>query len=330
MNRTVTLLIWINLGVIGLLVFIFPHLMIAPGSLMPAHSRINTDCFACHDPLFGVSDAKCAGCHKVKEIGVTTTKGVPLTDKKSKIPFHQKMLGQNCVACHSDHAGIAKFRVSGRFSHNLLEEPTRNQCIDCHQRPGDPLHRHLSETCSQCHDTNRWKPAPFKHDLLPAAQRQQCVACHKAKTPSDPLHRQASDQCVACHTVTRWQPATYHHDPWFLLDKNHNVKCATCHLGEGFKTYTCYGCHEHRVDKIRKKHIKEGMNDFERCVLCHRSADEHAAKALWRSGRWRDGVSGTPSRPGDGGAGWSDKSPERSEAHGERRDRRHKEHEEED
>lgn len=32
-------------------VFFYPHHMIAPGALMPAHVELQQDCFACHAPL---------------------------------------------------------------------------------------------------------------------------------------------------------------------------------------------------------------------------------------------------------------------------------------
>ncbi|MBF0611041.1 MAG: class III cytochrome C family protein [Magnetococcales bacterium] len=330
MNPTIKYLLWLNLGVIALLVFIYPHLMISPGSLIKGHAILERDCFACHTPLFGASEGKCVACHKVKDIGMTTSKGVPLTEKKTKVPFHQKLLGQDCVACHSDHAGIAKFRVSGRFSHQLLEETTRSQCTICHQRPGDSLHRQASERCNQCHGMNKWKPAQFNHDLLSLDQRGQCANCHKTKAPADTLHRQAGEKCALCHTVTKWKPASFDHNKYFTFDRDHNVKCAICHPGEDFKKYTCYGCHEHSVAKVRKKHVKEGINDYERCVLCHRNADEHAAKDLWRSGRWRDGLSGVPANLNEGDAGFPGQTYGGSGGNDEGRRRDHKKHRDHD
>lgn len=42
-----------------------------------------------------------------------------------------------------------------------------------------------------------------------------------------------------------------------------------------YSRYTCYGCHEHTPDNIRREHIEEGIRDFDNCVECHRNADEH-------------------------------------------------------
>jgi len=47
------LIVAANLVVIVALAFIYPHLMLSPGPLMPAHAQLATDCFACHTPLRG-------------------------------------------------------------------------------------------------------------------------------------------------------------------------------------------------------------------------------------------------------------------------------------
>jgi len=52
-------------------------------------------------------------------------------------------------------------------------------------------------------------------------------------------------------------PATFDHNQYFVLDRDHNARCVTCHLGNDYKRYTCYGCHEHTPDNIRREHIEE-------------------------------------------------------------------------
>lgn len=46
----------------------------------------------------------------------------------------------------------------------------------------------------------------------------------------------------------------------------------------GYRRYTCYGCHEHSPESIRRRHIEEGIRDFKTCVDCDRNADEHAIR----------------------------------------------------
>ncbi|MBF0185017.1 MAG: cytochrome c3 family protein [Magnetococcales bacterium] len=235
MNATIKIILLINMLIITILIIYFPHLMVAPGKLSEGHRALDQECFACHLPLTGAVAAKCISCHKVDDIGLRTTKGLPIAVQKSKLPFHQKLRDHDCVACHSDHQGVAKYRSRQRFSHNLLETADRARCESCHANPSDPLHATLSGQCTQCHGTDSWKASNINHDKL------------------------------------------------FLLDRNHNVRCTDCHTGGNYKQYTCYACHEHSPEKIRREHWKEGIRKFDNCVSCHRNANEDDAKRLWRS-----------------------------------------------
>jgi Class III cytochrome C family len=227
MSRILKLILAANLIALAILAFTYPNLMVGPGKLIPGHKQLETDCFACHAPLLGAASERCVTCHKPAEIGRLTTKGQPVLKPLTSTPFHQKLNTQDCVACHSDHAGVKRFRQQGRFNHALLQKETLSQCQSCHKLPADSLHRQISGNCSQCHNQNKWTPATFDHDK------------------------------------------------YFVLDRDHNARCVTCHEGNNYSRYTCYGCHEHSPSSIRREHIEEGIRNFNNCVKCHRSADEH-------------------------------------------------------
>lgn len=227
MSRTVKFVLAANLVLLAILAFVYPHLMVGPGKLIPGHAGLEADCFACHAPLTGADSVRCVVCHKPADVGRLTTKGQPISKPLASSPFHQKLINQDCVACHSDHAGVKRFRQQGRFNHALLQKATRDQCESCHKAPADSLHRQISGNCSQCHQQDKWAPATFDHDKH------------------------------------------------FELDRDHNTRCVTCHVRNDYSTYTCFGCHEHTANNIRRKHIKEGIRDFDNCVECHRNADEH-------------------------------------------------------
>jgi class III cytochrome C family protein len=287
MRPTIKIILIINLTILAVLVFVYPHLMVSPGKLIDDHKISETDCFACHDVLLGASSEKCITCHKVADIGLLTTKGTPKIGKKPNVAFHQKLLGQDCVACHSDHEGVAIYRKKNKFSHQLLDTALREQCIACHKKPEDEKHRQASDKCTQCHSSEKWKPATFDHKLLKKSELDQCTNCHKAKVPSDKLHQQASDKCGQCHSTDKWKPATFDHAQWFRFDDEHE-RCTTCHRTPtykepNYKEYTCYFCHEHTPEKIRREHVEEGIRDFDNCVSCHRSSDEDAAKRAWET-----------------------------------------------
>lgn len=227
MSRLLKLVLLVNLAVIAVLAFVYPHLMVSPGKLIPGHQSLEGDCFACHTAFTGASAERCVSCHKPENIGRLTTAGQPIAKPLTSTPFHQKLVRQDCVACHSDHAGVKRFRQQGRFNHALLQTDARSQCQTCHRTPADGLHRQITGNCSQCHSQEQWTPATFEHDR------------------------------------------------YFLLDRDHNAPCATCHVRNDYSRYTCYGCHEHTPNNIRRKHIEEGIRDFDNCVECHRSGDEH-------------------------------------------------------
>jgi Class III cytochrome C family/Cytochrome c554 and c-prime len=268
----------VNLLVLVALAFKYPHLMVAPGALEPEHAALATDCFACHAPLRGASADRCMTCHALADIGLRTTKGVVIKAvpaagaTRMNISFHQELTEQNCMACHSDHAGPKLTQRSRKpFSHALLRVETRTRCESCHAAPNNDIHRSLSIGCARCHKTEAWKPARFVHAALSTVELEHCESCHKA--PADTLHRQIKGSCGQCHTTKAWKPATFEHDRFFVLDRDHNASCTTCHTANDYSKYTCYGCHEHTPANVRATHLDEGIRNFDNCVKCHRSAD---------------------------------------------------------
>jgi hypothetical protein len=212
------------LALLGL-VFVYPHLMVSPGALVPSHSELAKDCFACHAPWRGAAAERCEACHALPDIGRRTTKGLPLAPPRAMISFHQELMTHDCVSCHDDHAGP-----------KLTKGPRK----------------------------------PFSHALLRPESRDRCEGCHEA--PSDGPHPKVSGQCQQCHTIKGWKPASFEHGKYFQLDRDHDVACATCHEGNDYKRYSCYGCHEHTPAKVRAEHEEEGISGIENCVQCHRSS----------------------------------------------------------
>ncbi len=234
-------LISLNLLVLLSLAFVYPNLMVSPGALVPAHATLAKDCFACHLPFHGATADRCVSCHALQDIGVRTTTGIAIAQPITRASFHQVLIEQDCMACHSDH------------QRTYLDQFSRK---------------------------------PFSHTLLRASVRDRCGTCHVA--PSNTLHRQFTGNCGQCHSSKSWKPATFDHDKLFVLDKDHNTACTTCHVNEDYSHYTCYGCHEHQIDKMREKHLNEGIRNFENCIECHRSAHEKSGEGVRGGGRERD------------------------------------------
>ncbi len=262
------------LGIVGVLIALmvqFPHTMLSPGELVTGHQKLNNDCFSCHEPFGGVTNEKCIACHKLSEIGATSKD--PAINLKEKVLFHQKLQTQDCKSCHTDHQGMTPASSISTFKHEMLESKVMDNCVSCHLNPADNLHKQVTNACKNCHNTEGWKNAvSFNHDMIQGADKNNCASCHQG--PKDTFHQSFKDNCNQCHSTNKWKPASFDHDAYFVLDKDHNAACTTCHTNNNFAAYTCYGCHEHTVQNIKAEHDEERIFNIRNCVSCHKSADE--------------------------------------------------------
>jgi hypothetical protein len=218
----VLLIIAVNLAVLITLAFAYPHLMVSPGPLIPAHANLTTNCFACHAPLRGAEPARCIACHALADIGLRTTKGQPVSPTPTKFPFHQALTSQSCLSCHSDHSASGFSAVKqAKFSHALLNPAMSANCSSCHTAPNNAIHQDLKGTCSQCHSQERWKPATFDHAkffVLDGDHNAACTTCHV----NNDFSRYT---CFGCHE----------HQPDGIRAK---------HLDEGIRNFeNCVSCH---------------------------------------------------------------------------------------
>jgi hypothetical protein len=189
-----------------------PALFLNPGQVTTGHTKIEEECFQCHDFLLGPSDDKCITCHKISEIRV---------GKRGKVAFHQRLQEKRCVNCHTDHMGKDAAKATYIFDHSLLISSEINSCKKCHSAPEDRLHQNLVKQCNQCHGTEQWKPATLDHTRWFRFDRhhpEKCIDCHENKI----FDRYT---CYGCHE----------HSP-------SNVRRE--HLEEGIRDFqNCTACH---------------------------------------------------------------------------------------
>jgi hypothetical protein len=222
MRRWGVWLIVANLCGLIALTFALPHLMVAPGSLIPAHARITTNCFACHTPFRGVSADRCTACHKVADIGVRTTAGAVAKRNGDAVLFHQSLTTPNCMACHTDHSGPQLVKASRQsFAHALLRADVRGQCATCHRAPQTPLHAHAGRNCAACHSQTGWKPATFDHARFFALTGPHLVSCATCHVGGD-VSRYT---CFGCHQHQPDQVRAQHAEEGIGNIEN----CARCH-----------------------------------------------------------------------------------------------------
>jgi hypothetical protein len=201
-------------------------------------------------------------------------------------------LAADCFACHTPFAGSTPSKCV--VCHRVAEigiKTTKGLLIS-KEKKNVAFHQRLLEyDCVACHSDHSgvkaFRPiSQFSHQLVQPGLREQCGSCHAR--PGDSLHVQIKGSCKQCHTQAGWLPATFDHAAYFRFDRHHRADCKVCHVGNVYSAYTCYGCHEHSRSKIRHEHVEERIYDYETCVKCHRSGDEHEAKRIWRS--LRDGT----------------------------------------
>ncbi|MBF0238752.1 MAG: class III cytochrome C family protein [SAR324 cluster bacterium] len=240
---------------------------------MDAHQELTTNCLSCHTLFQGTPVNKCISCHRVDDIGLMTSKGVPIKrEKKDTVAFHQNLNEADCISCHAEHQGFKSVKPVTRFSHELLNSSIKTNCTACHKSPEDSLHAHVPQNCTECHNLEKWVPARFEHSVLDSVTLKDCVACHPS--PKDNFHQQVEGSCGQCHSQDKWVPSTFDHRKYFVFDKHHPKDCNNCHLKSNYQQYSCYECHEHSPSKIRSEHIEEGIYKYENCVECHRSGNE--------------------------------------------------------
>jgi hypothetical protein len=235
------------------------------------HRQIDLGFMTAHTLSFG---SACLDCHDgVDRLGKNFDHSV------FSFQLTGKHVGVACVQCHINARGFGDFPV------------TLQDCYSCHHND-EPHEGRFGLDCAACHTAEGWTPASFDHNLsnflLTGAhstvacenchvdgqfQRLSttCVACH-----AEPAFHagQFGTDCAACHTTAAWTPAEFNGQHTFPLNHGDGASCATCHPSS-FTTYTCYGCHEHEEAKVREKHVDEGINNFQNCMECHPTGDEH-------------------------------------------------------
>ena len=196
-------------------------------------------------------------------------KGVAIATGTIKGSFHQSLIEQDCMACHSDHQGPKLTKRSRKpFSHGLLKETVRARCSSCHLAPIDTVHRDLRLECGQCHRTRhgnrrtsitRCWPQPCSIDAKGATAHRPTPSIGRSRAAASPAigprrgsRPHSTTTSTSCSIATIRRPA------------KPVTRTTTT------SRYTCYGCHEHSQARVRAEHVEEGIRNFENCVECHR------------------------------------------------------------
>lgn len=288
---------------------------ISPGPLARSHAALNgsRNCLACHGTRKDAMDASCLDCHKEIAFLRAERRGLHGRGNQPKCaschPDHAgaefnltawtadsarrfdhrragwTLDGQHREAsCDDCHAAALQVGLAARLAPTGATKPQwtglETTCANCHE---DVHQQSLGLTCSECHDSEGWAPAPkFDHadtdyPLTGKHQQVDCQQCHTAKRSApEPRHSLlapmfspvASAQCSSCHqdphggrlgatcsdchTTTGFaerKPGGFNHarTRYALEGKHVQVACAACHGPTGRRTNpgfaTCAECH---------------------------------------------------------------------------------------
>ncbi|MGE5424045.1 MAG: hypothetical protein ACM3N9_01705 [Syntrophothermus sp.] len=298
---------------------------ISPGKLAAVHSHLEgiSKCTLCHTLGNKITNDKCLACHTEIRKRIDQNQG-----------FHAsaEIRGKNCTACHSDHHGenfqIVRFDKN-KFNHgvtgfDLTGAHASKACADCHRAEHikDPavkskkftylgvsrecLNCHtdyhqgtLSQTCTNCHSGNAFKPAAkFSHvqtryPLKGMHQSVACTSCHKITQVNgkkfqqfrgvafancnncheDPHKGNFGSGCSQCHSETSFHSVRGisnfdHSKTSFPLENSHKtVACQSCHknkYGVAIKHDRCSDCHQ---DFHQQQFMKNRISPD--CSDCH-------------------------------------------------------------
>jgi len=217
------------------------------------HADLTHRCSACHP---GITSSQrmgnlCMDCH---------------TDVRQQIEAGDSVHGRienvlTCRACHTEHRGS--------------EVPLTVIAHIDHARTGFPLTGgHEKIACASCHKDNVFKETP-----------KSCVSCHAEPA----VHRSKfGTDCATCHTTATWKGGRltqeFHTFPLLHGKRNRDGQCSLCHLEPNtYRTYSCFGCHEHDRGKMERKHREERVTDISKCVDCHPTGREHRNSPLKKS-----------------------------------------------
>lgn len=309
----------------------------SPGDLSRSHQHLSglKNCTQCHILGEGEKpvDEKCLECHTPLANRVNQGKGYHSQVKEECASCHPEHAGNEfdlifweeeqenfdhaktgyvlkgkhtelkCEKCHTDEyitdEAVQKWEAEHADQSQtmtFLGLPTT--CLGCHE---DYHQEQLTETCTNCHTQDAWKPAKnFDHatadyTLIGKHQDVKCEECHEEKilTPGqestvqfvdldyrectachDDIHKgQFGENCTKCHTPKGWKIITegeFNHDltQYRLRGKHKTVDCEDCHTpGEPYKPLAhenCTDCHDdYHKGQFAKR--EGGIN----CESCH-------------------------------------------------------------
>lgn len=248
-----------------------------------------------HDYLAQSKKTECAKCHSEHNGADFALVNQVSWEGKDVKSFKHPHVAYRLIGFHADLACDKCHQAKSHPAFSLPKFPKHvrphtylglsQTCMSCH---ADPHAGGKASNCTECHDQNHWKPAPFfNHDkFYPLRGAHASVSCNKCHAPSQ---------------ITRQSPSTKQN---VVFGPTKGKRCTDCHASPHRVKWveTCEACHvsndkawnnaDHRM--TRKQHALSGFrlevpHDKAKCLDCH--GPDRAGVPF--SARYPD-----PSRPG--------------------------------
>ena len=249
----------------------------------------SNDCARCHSEHNGLEHAI------VRWPGVSREK---FDHAQAGFRLEGKHAPLKCDDCHNlkyldpaDRSVLKRVNLAGTYS------GLNGRCGACHQ---DVHQGEFAGSCGDCHSQASWKNPPnflhskTKFDLTGRHAQIQCSACHKGSGSAakviqfkvsgpfqsctdchkDPHANGFGQACERCHTTGSWKQMNtgkqfdHSHTRFPLLGKHADIKCDTCHKGDGAafpaQLDVCISCH-------RDPHLGQFSEQIagSDCKVCH-------------------------------------------------------------
>jgi len=197
--------------------------MLAPGKLIPAHTSLAGNCFACHAPMQRAVATRCIRCHTVADIGLTTVAGSALPQSPNLPAFRQGLADTDCRGCHTDHLPASPTPARSRtFVHAMLPPAAGAACSGCHAPPVDGMHVTPVAQCSTCHTQTTWAAAAINHSRFLALTGEHDAACTSCHTTAGDFRQYTRFGCHARQETSFFRK--------HLEEGIRNIdNCAACH-----------------------------------------------------------------------------------------------------
>ncbi len=241
-------------------------------------------CIDCHSNIHenqfskNYSTQNCSACHSTDKFNHIQNFNHDLTNFK----LTGKHKDTKCSECHTPTVknyelkwpNLSKLnKQSPSISKFKFDSLKSNSCRECH----DDYHKgQLSQSCSQCHTENGWKPTTFNHNeqsrfhLLGKHTELKCEKCHESTKDLKPLihFKPLSNQCSDCHKDGH--------------KGNFGKSCQECHNEKGWKStkdfhknFTLSGLHFTLECSECHKDGKKLSGLSQQCIACHQKDDVH-------------------------------------------------------